>query len=359
MRKMNNKNILMLLLLIITKIGNSQTREQTINNQYNNQSSEDRRGYCGLQIMMRKDYIVVRTVDIGGPCFYAGVKPLDIIMKVNGVQKSGVGISYLEAVESLKGDIDTWVTLTILRESSYIDFKVKRIPLSKFGSLDNNSSKEQIISTYDAIIIGNQEWMKQNLNVEKFRNGDPIPQARSKEEWEIAQKEKKPAWCYFENIPQNGELFGKLYNWYAVNDPRGLAPIGWHIPTKKEWDTLIKFLCNQYPIISKDWMTGETYHNSFDYPITNARVVQSMSKDMNNSTKFSAIASGSRESYGEFFPGRNCCWWSADEFKQVGEPNYITSDDRRKAYYFDVSHPKLNFSEDSKGAGISVRCVKD
>jgi len=78
--------------------------------------------------------------------------------------------------------------------------------------------------------IGTQTWMAKNLNVSIFANGDPIPEVKTNEEWKKAAEEKKPAWCYYENDPANGAIYGKLYNWYAVSDPRGLAPKGWHIP---------------------------------------------------------------------------------------------------------------------------------
>lgn len=91
---------------------------------------------------------------------------------------------------------------------------------------------------YKTVKIGTQTWMAENLNVSTFRNGDPVPEAQSDEEWVI----KKAAWCYYKNDPKNGEKYGKLYNWSAVKDPRGLAPEGWHIPSGAEWNTLSKFL---------------------------------------------------------------------------------------------------------------------
>jgi uncharacterized protein (TIGR02145 family) len=90
----------------------------------------------------------------------------------------------------------------------------------------------------DTVTIGSQVWMTKNLNVEKFRNGDPIPEARTNLEWEEAGKEGQPAWCYYDNDPSNGFKYGKLYNWYAINDTRGLAPEGWHIPNIEEWEEL-------------------------------------------------------------------------------------------------------------------------
>jgi len=87
--------------------------------------------------------------------------------------------------------------------------------------------------------IGNQIWMIQNLNVDTFRNGDIIPEITDPIEW---SKLSTPAWCNLGNVKENGECYGKLYNWYAVNDPRGLAPLGYHIPTETEWNELVKSL---------------------------------------------------------------------------------------------------------------------
>jgi uncharacterized protein (TIGR02145 family) len=96
--------------------------------------------------------------------------------------------------------------------------------------------------TYNTVQIGNQIWMSENLNVSTFRNGDVIPEVKSKDEWELKGFNKQPAWCYYNNDPANGLKYGKLYNWYAVSDPRGLAPDGYHIPSDEEWTVLTNFL---------------------------------------------------------------------------------------------------------------------
>lgn len=95
---------------------------------------------------------------------------------------------------------------------------------------------------YKTIKYGMQEWTSVNLNVTRFRNGDTITEAKTPQEWLSAGSLGKPAWCHFNNDPENGRKYGKLYNWYAVNDPRGLAPEGWHIPVNADWGTLVKNL---------------------------------------------------------------------------------------------------------------------
>lgn len=88
---------------------------------------------------------------------------------------------------------------------------------------------------FPSIRIGNQVWMSQNLDVTHFRNGDEIPEVTSNEAFALHGIEQKPAWCYYGDDPANGTKWGKLYNWYAVHDPRGLAPEGWIIPTEGDW----------------------------------------------------------------------------------------------------------------------------
>lgn len=109
---------------------------------------------------------------------------------------------------------------------------------TQLSDMSNNNKRND--KNNGTVTIGSQVWMTKNLNVDKFRNGDPIPQAKSEEEWKVAIENKQPAWCYYDNNPANGVKWGKLYNWFAVNDSRSLAPKDYHIPTDSEWTTLIK-----------------------------------------------------------------------------------------------------------------------
>lgn len=89
--------------------------------------------------------------------------------------------------------------------------------------------------------IGEQIWQKKNLDVSTFRNGDIIPEAKTTEEWLEANENKQAAWCYFDNDKSLSKESGKLYNWYAVNDPRGLAPKGWKVPTFEDYMEIVNF----------------------------------------------------------------------------------------------------------------------
>lgn len=111
---------------------------------------------------------------------------------------------------------------------------------SKKDSVPTDSSlvqKKEAETLYEETKIGNHIWMTKNLEVNKFANGDDIPQAKNPDEWITAGQNKKPVWCYYEFSDALGARYGKIYNWYAVKDPRGLAPKGWGIPTIKDWES--------------------------------------------------------------------------------------------------------------------------
>ena len=131
--------------------------------------------------------------------------------------------------EPLRYKIDNGILAIFKGDKEVMVLEVDR-PKSQVIDIDGNKYKTVIISTL--------EWMSENLNVEHYRNGDVIPQVQSKEEWINLTT---GAWCYYENNSENGKTYGKLYNWYAVNDQRGLAPEGWHIPSDKEFQILLDF----------------------------------------------------------------------------------------------------------------------
>ena len=118
--------------------------------------------------------------------------------------------------------------------------KVEPAGNSESIQVNGEASSEQE-EKVNAVKIGNQLWMAEDLNIDKFNNGDPIPEAKNLDEWKKAGKAGTPMSCYYNFDPENGKKYGKLYNWYAVNDSRGLAPNGFHVATKDDWQELINF----------------------------------------------------------------------------------------------------------------------
>jgi uncharacterized protein (TIGR02145 family) len=185
-------------------------------------------------------------------------------------------------------------------------------------------------NVYNTVNIGNQRWMVDNLNVSHFRNGDPIPQAMTMADWLLAGEEEKPAWCYYNNDPANASIYGKLYNWYAVEDPRGLEPEGWRVPSARDWTELIDCL-------DGNDIAGEKMKSISGW---------SMDGNGDNSSKFNGLPGGGRLVNGEFGDiGSAGVWWASTE------NSAITS----YGFNLNYSDSKVLRGVFDKATGLSVR----
>jgi len=112
--------------------------------------------------------------------------------------------------------------------------------LSMYGfSSDSLKITDIEKNDYDVVVIGKQVWMQENLRTSTYRNGDSILHAPNNADWGGLQK---GAWCMVENSNSQCEIYGKLYNHYAVSDPRGICPKGWKVPSLEDFDVLAQFL---------------------------------------------------------------------------------------------------------------------
>jgi uncharacterized protein (TIGR02145 family) len=253
---------------------------------------------------------------------------------------------------------------------------------------------------YKAVSIGKQIWMVDNLNVETFRNGDFIPQAKTKEEWAKARDNKQPAWCYYNNDSKNGIKYGKLYNGYAVIDPRGLAPKGWRIPSQNEFIYLHTEVVGQNFEVSKGgkkikstsgWSNYEFFTKSTTFEkcpdcyywnqeyrskvpchtCKDTRKVTvvppppvTVSGNGTNESGFSAQPGGFRSSiHGFVYLGEQCNFWTSEDLGLVVDDIFGNKLDTIKCvkYYNDEGEYSLlyPFFNGGKGAGVSVRCIKE
>jgi uncharacterized protein (TIGR02145 family) len=166
----------------------------------------------------------------------------------------------------------------------------------------------EIKPQYESVKIGNQEWMTRNLDVDRFRSGDLIPQIESDKEWEKAGRNGQPAWCYYKNSPENGKKYGKLYNWFAVNDPRGLAPKGWHVPSDGDWTSLVEFLGGE-GIAGHKMKSVEVWE---DRENGDGEIFHSINGD--NSSGFNALQGRDRKRWGGYWGDFGCAvFWSSTE----------------------------------------------
>lgn len=205
---------------------------------------------------------------------------------------------------------------------------------------------EQIIKTYTGTVtdidgnvyytvtIGTQTWMAENLKTTKYRNGDPITNAIEDSVW---SNPSTKGYCNYNNDSTNGNIYGHLYNWFVATDRRNIAPLGWHVPSDKEWTILIKYLggdtlaCDK--LVECDW--SQT-HWAFGTGT--------------NESGFTALPGGYRNSLGGF-----------TDLHYVA--NYWASTDNSSdfAYYINLfTAPIPNMlNTTQKREGASVRCIKD
>jgi uncharacterized protein (TIGR02145 family) len=192
------------------------------------------------------------------------------------------------------------------------------------------------------ITIGSQIWDNKNLEVSTYRNGDPIPQVTDTIQWANLTT---GAWCWYNNDSANYWQYGKLYNWFAVNDPRGLAPIGWHVPTDGEWNKIVKFLEPSADTTLSGWQNttvGGMLKSTTNWNSPNTGAT--------NSSGFGALPGGRRFSSGYFSNvGNFGYWWSSTESNaSFAWYRYLSSTS------LDIH--RFNFN---KVVGFSVRLIKD
>jgi uncharacterized protein (TIGR02145 family) len=188
-------------------------------------------------------------------------------------------------------------------------------------------------NSYSAVKEGSMIWTGENLAVSRYRNGDIIPEIKDPKVWSTLTT---GAWCYNGNNPENAKTWGKLYNWYAVHDPRGLAPTGWHVATDAEWSALSELLGG-----AERAGGGLKAKELWKEPNDGA----------DNKSELAVLPAGARrDTDGEFMePGGYSRLWSSTESTE----NSAWS---RSLGYFDGV---LRRGQANKRIGFSVRCVKD
>ena len=223
-----------------------------------------------------------------------------------------------------------------VQESNRVEDSIRAIKAIRVAA--SNRVEDSIRALKEKAIQGEEylkRFDKKNLNVSKYRNGEVIPQVQDPDAWAGLTT---GAWCYYNNDATNGKKYGKLYNWYAVNDPRGLAPARFHIATKAEWTELIDYLGGEEAAATK--MKSRTGWHSYG--------------NGSNSSGFAGFPGGYRGLNGTFVNiGRVGHWWSE---------RYVSYSSADKSVLISIAEhawcSKLDENYDLKH-GFSVRCIKD
>jgi uncharacterized protein (TIGR02145 family) len=185
---------------------------------------------------------------------------------------------------------------------------------------------------YPTVLIGEQEWMSENLKVTHYQNGDAIPNVIDNSSWNNLIT---GAYCWYNNDEDYKEVYGALYNWFSVNDDRKLCPVGWRLPTDAEWSDFTSYL-GGFSVAGGKMKTI----NLWVSPNTGAT----------NSTGYSGLPGGFRRYDGQFFVLEyNGFWWTATE---DGNNNAWTRQ-------LNSDNSNLNRGSSDKNYGFSVRCVRD
>ena len=208
---------------------------------------------------------------------------------------------------------------------------------------DNNSNPAPTTGTvtdidgnvYHTVTIGTQVWMVENLKVTHYRNGDPIAHIMDDTLWVHLTS---GAFCNYNDDGVNGSTYGRLYNWYAITEAHIISPVGWHIPSDAEWTTLTTYLGGESIAGGKLKENGTIHWNA---PNTGAT----------NETGFTALPGGYRGFLdGTYYSvGNGGYWWSS------------TEGNAGKAWcrYLSSSSSEVISSNNWKGFGFSVRCIRD
>ena len=217
-------------------------------------------------------------------------------------------------------------------------YYVRAFSSNEFGIYYSNQIEFSTTNNEDTLLesvkIGTQIWTTKNLDVSTYRNGDPIRHARTPEEWQDAGSKFEGAWCYYNYDPKNGEIYGKLFNWYSVNDARGLAPTGYHIPSDNEWYLLTEYLGGEEIAGFKMKSTSGWANGG----------------NGDNSSGFNGLPGGNWF-YSGYFSNRpeNGYWWSSSE-------SFTYEGWGRVLYGYNT---KVGRYANNERYGMSVRCIKD
>jgi uncharacterized protein (TIGR02145 family) len=192
-------------------------------------------------------------------------------------------------------------------------------------------------NSYKTVYVGAQHWMAENLKAGRYNNGNLISKLTDNEQWRTSEN---GAWCNYKNDEFFEQKYGKLYNWYVVSKSMNgdnVCPTGWHIPNDSDWKQLSTYLGGE------DKAGGamkEVGFSSWGTPNTKAT----------NISLFTALPGGNRSEYGEYNNvGKKGFWWSSTELGSVGANRFVISYDTES----------LNYENNSKKDGYSIRCIQD
>jgi uncharacterized protein (TIGR02145 family) len=283
----------------------------------------------------------VRFTTLGSGIFERGVcwstSPSPTISQNKSIVGTG-GFGFTHRFGGLTGGIQYYVRAYARNSSGTVYSNERSFTHDSWARCPGTPSVTDIDgNVYNTVQIGTQCWTQSNLTVSKYRNGDNIPNITDGTQWSQTNISSTGAWCNYNNDASNGTTYGKLYNWYAVNDSRGLCPTGWHVPSDSEWTALHTYLGGTS--VAGGALKSTTGWNS---PNTGAT----------NSSGFTGLPGGSRVDIGHFgneIAGYAGMWWSST----------FASYNFAWGHYFYHNYVAVYRQSLEARGGFSVRCIKD
>ena len=283
----------------------------------------------------------MNEIGAAGSSFFNALKFIPVFIETDPDNYfTGMWTTYAAYVQSIAG-IDI---LSPVNKNCVVPvLSGERSLINKWPTVQPHACSAFPADIVPTVRIGNQVWMKRNLDVSTYRDGTVIPEITDQDTWDNLNT---GAWCHYNNDPANERVYGKLYNWAAINDPRGLAPPGWHLPTDSEWTVLKETIALTNPNNE-----GGAMKTNFLWAAPNTGAT--------NNSFFSALPGGMRTFHcsEECFRAltTDCNWWSATEDRSVPAQPY----NRAWVYYIFYNMNGLYRNTLDKRYGFSVRCVKD
>jgi uncharacterized protein (TIGR02145 family) len=208
-----------------------------------------------------------------------------------------------------------------------------------FVYLSSMQAQEKVIdidgNVYNTVKIGDQVWMQENLKTTRYRNGDSILNVIADTQWSALTT---GGYCNYDNDTNNVKTYGRLYNWYAVKDSKGLTPKDWHIPTNDEWKTLMNYLGGEKVAGGKLKEKGLSHWLE-------------LNKGANNETNFTGLPGGYCWDSGGFFKlGYSGYWWTSSE---------TPMENFAGMWFLANKDEELHSGMNNYNVGLSVRCIKN
>jgi uncharacterized protein (TIGR02145 family) len=262
----------------------------------------------------------------------------------------------------LTGDTLTIVSSTItgLANGATYHFRVKAIN-SRGATYGNDMALTTAMpdvdgNIYNTITIGTQVWLKENLKTTKYNDGSPIPNITDNTVWNTFTG----AYCDYNNTPSNSSTYGRLYNWYAVdnnaatkvasNSGKNVCPTGWHVAYDGEWTTLTDYLTNNgYGYFTRSDIAKSMAATS-GWSTSGTPGSVGNEQESNNRSGFTALPGGSLFYNGSYVSiGKSGYWWSSSEYSTLN-PWFR---------YMNSGIGNVLRTNGSKQDGFSVRCLRD